>query len=259
MRFVARALTRAGWRVEAPLLPGHGATQRELLATRWRDWLAGARRGLEVLTRDCDHVLVAGLSMGALLAVMLAAEDCRVCGIALLSTTLRYDGRSIPAARIFLPLAHAFPFLGRFFYWNEAPPYGLRDVRLQRVILRAVNAAKRGQNTQYGLFRTSVSSVRQLDLLARRTRRQARNVACPALVVHSLEDTVTTTANATEIFTLLGTDDKRMVLLGGCDHVITLDLRRDAVARHVVEFGEHAVQSASEAAAPPPQDRGGPA
>src|SRR5438034_269401 len=60
MRPLERALTRLDCAVEAPLLPGHGATHRELLATGWSDWLGGARRAADRLAARCDTLVVAG-------------------------------------------------------------------------------------------------------------------------------------------------------------------------------------------------------
>jgi len=239
MRPLARHLTSLGYTVETPLLPGHGGTHRDLLGTTWREWLGGARETLRRLGRNAEPVVVAGLSMGALLAVLLAAEEeaaSWIGGIVLLSTTMRYDGSSIPATRRLLPLSHVFPYLGNFFYWTERPPYGLRDERLQRLVTRAVEAAERGESTQYGLFRTYVGALRQLSLMVREVRRKARTVRCPALVLHSVEDTVTSARNAHEIHDLLGSRDKAIHWLTGCDHVITLDLCKRDVARLVGEF-----------------------
>ena len=63
----------------------------------------------------------------ALLAVLLAAEDARVAGIALLSPTLRYDGSSIPWTRRLLPLAHVFPFFDL-----DGDDFGFKFARLNR-------------------------------------------------------------------------------------------------------------------------------
>jgi len=239
MRPVARHLTSLGYAVETPLLPGHGGSHRDLLRTTWREWLNGARAALRRIAGQTEPVVVAGLSMGALLAVLLAAEEeCAawISGIVLLSTTLRYDGTAIPATRRLLPLSHVVPWAGNFFYWTERPPYGLRDQRLQRLIGRAVEAAERGESTQYGLFRTYVGALRQLSLMVREVRRKARAVQCPALVLHSVEDTVTSARNAHEIHDLLGSREKAIHWLTGCDHVITLDLCKRDVARLVGEF-----------------------
>jgi len=240
MRPVARHLSSLGYAVETPLLPGHGGTQRDLLRTTWRDWLGGARDALRRLAELGQPVVIGGLSMGALIAVLLAAEEETaplVAGIALLSTTMRYDGSAIPATRRLLPLAHVVPsFAVNLFYWTERPPYGLRDPRLQRLIQRAVAAAERGETTEYGLFRTSVGALRQLSLMVREVRRRARAVRSPALILHSIEDTVTSVRNAHEIHDLLGCRDKSIRWLSGCDHVITLDLRKRDVAHWIGEF-----------------------
>ena len=66
-------------------------------------------------------------------------------------------------------------------------------------------------------------------------RKVAHKVTTPALIVHSLEDTITGIDNATEIYSLLGSQDKSIEFLTGCDHVITLDLRKDVVAQKVGE------------------------
>ncbi len=236
MRPLARYLRTRGCEIAAPLLPGHGATHRELLATTWRDWVGGARRALHDLSAQGEPVVVAGLSMGALLAVLLAAESPLVAGIALLSPTMRYDGSSIPWTRHLLPLAHVFPVLGRHTYWTEMPPYGLKDARLQRRITRAVEAARRGESTRFGLFRTYTGALRELNRMVREVRRRACLARCPALVLHSVDDTVTSGRNAEEIHALLGGADKTLRWLSGCDHVITLDLQRHAVAREVGAF-----------------------
>jgi len=240
MRPVGRHLAARGFATAAPLLPGHGATHRELLATGWRDWVAGARAALRELSEDgAKPVVVAGLSMGALLGVLLAAEDpdgACVAGIVLLSPTMRYDGSSIPWTRHLLPLANVLPFLRRTTYWTESPPYGLRDPRLQRRITRAVEAAQRGESTQFGLFRTYTGALRELNAMVREVRARAGRARCPALVLHSVEDTVTSVRNAEEIHDLLGGTDKHIRWLTGCDHVITLDLQKQEVARHVGDF-----------------------
>jgi len=236
MRPLSRQLAEIGAQVAVPLLPGHGGTHKELLATTWKDWLAGARASLDELAEQCNCLVVAGLSMGALLAAMLAAEDKRVSGIVLMSTTMRYDGRDTPPTDFLLPLVDLLPFTGRWFYWTEKPPYGLKDPRLQRLITRQVEAAKRGENTEFGLFRTYAGSLRQMTHLVNQLRRKAGKVQCPALIMHSLEDTITSIRNATEIYSLLGSQDKSVSLLTGCDHVLTLDLQKHEVAQRIADF-----------------------
>ena len=46
LQAVSRALRRAGYEVETPMLPGHGADEKALLKTGWKDWLGSAEEEL---------------------------------------------------------------------------------------------------------------------------------------------------------------------------------------------------------------------
>lgn len=236
MKPVVKHLTKIGCAVECPVLAGHGGSQDDLLAVGWQDWLTGARRAVNEFARNYDFVVVGGLSMGALLAALCAIDNPKVAAVVLLSTTLKYDGRNSNIWQHLLWLVDIFPCLGRWCYWTEQPPYGLKDERLQRIITKQVEAAKRGETTDFGLFRTYAKSLRQLHLLVRETRRLAPQVRCPALIIHSLEDSLTTKRNAVEICSLLGSQDKTLMFVGGCDHVLTLDLRKKDIVRTIGNF-----------------------
>jgi carboxylesterase len=236
MRPVAKHLKRLGYRVETPLLPGHGGTHQELLATTWRDWVSGAKVALDKLAADCEKVVVGGLSMGSSVSVMLAASDPRISGIIMMSTTLRYDAPGHSRLYLLLPLIDFFPPLGRWTYWTEKPPYGLMDQRLQRMITKSIEAAQRGENTEFGLFRTYSGSLRQMTHLVKEVKKSASKVTCPALILHSLDDSLTTVNNAIDIYKMLGSKDKNVILLNGCDHVLTLDLRKNDVASFIAQF-----------------------
>jgi carboxylesterase len=236
MRPTAKYLTQLGCEVSCPMLPGHGATHVELLRTNWQEWLAGAQEALDELAQKCDHVVVGGLSMGAILSALSSINNPKVSGVVLMSTTLRYDGKAASRLQVLLPLVDLMPFLGQWFWWTEEPPYGLKDERLQKMITKQVEAAARGENNDFGLFRTYAGSLRQLHKLVGQLRKRAHEVKCPALVIHSLEDTMTTHRNAVEMCEILGSEEKSLMLFGGCDHVLTLDLRRRDVAKAIGDF-----------------------
>ena len=246
MRPLARHLERVGYRVTVPLLPGHGAGHRQLLATTRHDWLDGVRRPFDDLATTCDQVVVVGLCAGGLLTVLVAAEDRRVAGLVVLAPDLgfRKPGPATPWTRILLPLAYRIPLLRRYGYWTEGPPYGLKDPRLQQLIRRSIAAAKQGQTDEYGTFRTYVCTLYEMDRLQDEVRRRAGAVRCPALVMHSVEDSLFSVRNATLLYRLLGSHEKSITVLTGCDHVMTMDVRREDVARRIAAFARRlAVQS----------------
>lgn len=237
VRPVSRFLKRQGYHVVIPLLRGHGAGHKELLATTWRDWLAGVREEADKLSSECDQVYVVGLSASALLATLVAVDNPRINGVVLLSTHLGFwRPENLPWNHFLLPYVMSIPFLRRHAWWTEKPPYGIKDIRMQKNIERAIESSKGGETGAHGLFRTYVESIYQAKLLIEETQLQAPRVSAPVLIIHSMEDTLFGLKNATRIYSRLGSVSKKALFITGCDHVMTVDLRKDDVARLVYEF-----------------------
>ncbi len=240
MRPLARYLELQGYRVAVPLLPGHGSGHRTLLATTRHDWLNGVRRAFHELVAACDQVLLVGLCGGGLLNIFVAAEDRRVAGLVVLSPDVGFSapGPATPWTRMLFPLARRVPLLKRYGYWTERPPYGLKDPRLQRLVTRSIAASQRGQTSEYGTFRTYVGTIHEMKCLHEDVRHRVGDVTCPTLIMHSFEDSLFTIRNATTLYGLLGSRDKTLELVTGCDHVMTVDLRKDHVAKRIGTFAE---------------------
>lgn len=237
MRPVAQALESIGCTVEVPMLAGHGNSHKEMLETKWTDWVAGARESLNKLCETCDTVVVGGLSMGAIISLILAAENKKVAGVVAMSTTIYYDGKHAnPWQRLLFLVDIAPKYIGSWFYWTEAPPFGLKDERLQRIILKQLEKADKGDKTQFGQFRTYAGSLRQLQHMLKEAKKKAAKLTCPVLIMHSAEDTLTSVKNAETLYSWLGTNDKHIILLDGCDHVLTLDLKKEEVAYNFANF-----------------------
>jgi carboxylesterase len=73
LRGAAAWFEAQGLSVRLPRLPGHGTSVEELARTRWPDWAGEAERALSALRERCEGVAVLGHSMGAALALHLAA------------------------------------------------------------------------------------------------------------------------------------------------------------------------------------------
>src|SRR4051812_18818237 len=85
---LGRAPSEVGYHVEAPLLRGHGTTPEDLAQTSADDLVAQARSVAEAGRAE----VIGGLSMGALLALILAAERRETKALVLMATALRLQG-----------------------------------------------------------------------------------------------------------------------------------------------------------------------
>lgn len=81
MRGLAEAFADAGYHVELPLLPGHGTTIEDMLPTTWAHWTDAVEQAYQRLVTRAPDVVVAGLSMGASLALWLAMQHPQIKGL----------------------------------------------------------------------------------------------------------------------------------------------------------------------------------
>jgi len=78
MRPLGQRLAARGYTVCAPLLPGHGTRVDELARTTWEEWFSAALESWSELGKQASERVVAGLSMGALLAHVRRGDVARV-------------------------------------------------------------------------------------------------------------------------------------------------------------------------------------
>lgn len=225
LRFVARALHRAGHTVHCPQLAGHCAGEAEILATGWRDWTDSVFAELERMRAICDTVIVGGLSMGAVLAMHVAAQrPTQVGGLALYAPTLWYDGWSIPRYAFLLKWFINTPF-GRKYRFVEREPYGLKDTRTRALVISSLTS---GDSSEAGLLGTPSGSLKEMWDLIAVTRRELPLVKCPALLVHPREDDIADLSNAFEIQRKLG-GLVDAVILDDSYHLVTIDQQHEIV------------------------------
>ncbi|MCW5748221.1 MAG: alpha/beta fold hydrolase [Alphaproteobacteria bacterium] len=232
MRFVARRLHAAGFTVSVPRLPGHCGSEADLIRTGWRDWYGGAEEALVRLHASSRRVFVGGLSMGALLALRLARKRRDlVSGVALYSTTMFYDGWSIPRLAFLLPLLLRSPFR-RAYRFVESYPFGIKDERLRGIIVARM---QQGDSAAAGFAATPGPSLAELHHLIARVKRDLPSITTPTLILHARDDDVTSPRNADYVARRLA-GPVRQVLLDDCYHMITIDQQREEVARQTAAF-----------------------
>lgn len=139
MRPWGEYLADHGYRISVPRLPGHGTTWQQLGSTRWTDWYACADQALTELTRCCDAVAVAGLSMGGALALRLALErPGEVSAIMLVNPSVANPNKLL----FVLPLLqHLVPSIGTAGPMVSGP--GVVPLSYERMPLKAVHSMTR--------------------------------------------------------------------------------------------------------------------
>jgi carboxylesterase len=235
MRFVARGLHAAGFTVHAVQLAGHCGSVADLVATGWRDWTKSVDAAVDALAREVDDVFVAGLSMGAVLALELAiARPEAARGIALYGTTFRLDGWAVPPhARLLalLPLVCGLG-LGRERQVMERHPYGIKDERTRAWIVGSMLAGDSGAAGHPG---TPWGALAEFVALSRQVRRRLDDVRTPCLVVHSSDDDIASLANV-ELIERRVAAPVETVLLDDSYHIVSVDRQRDVLIDRSVRF-----------------------
>ncbi|MCL1818144.1 MAG: alpha/beta fold hydrolase [Spirochaetaceae bacterium] len=74
LRYVAERLWERGYTVSVPRLPGNGTCGEDFLRTSWKDWLRRVTDEYFDLRSRYDAVHVLGVSLGGLLAILLAGS-----------------------------------------------------------------------------------------------------------------------------------------------------------------------------------------
>jgi carboxylesterase len=213
---LARRLRDDGLDVDVPLLPGHGRTLRQFASSNGSEWIAAARAAHASMRARHTRVALVGLSLGGALAAIVAADDPQLAALVLLAPyvdtppLLRVAVRAAPAIGVVLP------YVGGD---------GAQSI---------LDPEARAQALAYGA--TTPQLVRELVRVADAARASLARVRAPTLYVQSREDNRITEDVAQRAFALLGARTKKLEMLSGCGHVLTVDFCRERVAQMVSEW-----------------------
>jgi len=168
--------------------------------------------------------------MGALLSLHLSYEmGSEVAAVSLISTTLFYDGWSLPWFKFLLPIAYTIPF--RYIYsYSETEPYGIKNEALRE---RIVNLMK---NDSIAYTKTPAASMHELFKLIRKVKKELPTITTPALILHSREDDLTSTKNPDYVEEKIGSKVVRKIVLDDSYHMMTIDNQKDRVAEETINF-----------------------
>ena len=221
MRPLGDALAARGFPVLAVRLAGHGTDPYDLGLTRWQDWYRSVEEGAARLLGTAPRIAVAGMSMGALLALHFAvARPDAVTALVLCGTALRLtDPRAC-----WLELLGWAPAVTRRWMVSKT---GGRDI---------ADPVMRAASSSY--MAMPLASVIELVRLQRLVRAELPRVTQPALLLHGRHDHSVPVSQMGELRSRLGSQQIEAHVLEQSWHVITTDVERAEVGRLAADFLE---------------------
>jgi carboxylesterase len=206
----ARHLETAGFQVLLPRLPGHGTSWQELNRTSWIDWYDCVDDAFATLQARCDQVFLAGLSMGAALALRLAEQHGhRVSGLTLVNPVINISDPRMRA----LPILRVLPSLGGI-----------------------TNDIAKPDQVEWGYDRLPLRALYSQTFLWADVRRNLDRVDQPLLVYRAIHDHVADGSSVRLIKAGVRSSDQTYIELQRSYHVATLDYDADDIFSGSVAF-----------------------
>lgn len=228
VRGLGESLAVQGIRALGIALAGHSGDPEDLARSTRKDWIASTEAGLAELARH-KEVFVAGLSMGGVLALLLAANHPeRIAGVIAMSTPTRF-------ARSWM-VGIARPFIKWLYPYK---PLDLRNPKIQQLYLNSLNWHTENPSIDFSdprvvaeikQIRLSIPALHELAQLLETCRASLNRVYCPLLVIQSKRDKTVNPTCASELMKLaVNAQPRTLRWLEESDHVITLGPEREEV------------------------------
>jgi carboxylesterase len=205
-------LHKQGFTVSAPLLAGHGTTPEDLQSTSWQDWISNVESAYaDIQKTGIEKLYVAGLSMGGILALLLAYEhQANISGVVSMCAPIKV--RDFRAN--FVRLIHWFM------------PFSLRGEQKHPDI----------EQHLIPYDRTPLKSVAELNRLIRFVRKKLNQIHIPTLIVQSRNDETVSPSSGTIIYNSIAAADKTLTWYENSSHIITVDKERRKLFQEVEQF-----------------------
>ncbi len=217
LRPVADFLAKRDIAVNVPLLKGHGTKPVDLIAATAEDWLSEAQEILE----GFDHkkpIIVGGLSMGALIAIILATSHRKIRGLVLFSPAL------------VLNITAQFTIL--------SAKLGMLDKRSSLPKLSGgsdiADSIARKKTPAY--LEMPVAGLLQFAALQKLALENIHNIACPVFLAFGQHDSAINTTSSHHAMVSKLTAPLVAKFYHRSKHVITLDYDREQLCDDIGLF-----------------------
>jgi carboxylesterase len=228
MGAIPRLLKQSNHTYTVPKIKGYSAhTGLE----GYQEWIDSVDQFINDLFQTHGTISVAGLSMGATLALAVAARNSKINCLIILSPVLIFDGWAVPWYYPFLELVFAVGI--RNWHFKEREPFGVKNIELRRHIQKAVLA---NSVSELGAAHLPAAHLHQSLELIKATKKVLGSVTADTLIIHAIDDETASPKNPEMIMKFILSETCRMIWLGNSYHMITVDNEREVVANEVNNF-----------------------
>lgn len=204
---LAENLSKQGWKITVPTLPGHGPDREELKYVTWKDWIQKAEDELKKLMTECEVVYLVGFSMGGMIAAYLSTKY-PVAKLVLLNACVFY----INPGQIFQEMAEAI----KSHFTADS-----RDL-LKRYMQKS--------------FSTPIRSVVHFRRLIKVLKPELSKVTVPTLIIQGECDDLVEPRSAHYIYQQIRSTVKEIHFLPQSKHIICHDCEKEQVFQLVERF-----------------------
>jgi len=222
MQYIADALSNAGYLVDAPLLKGHGSKPSALMDVRWEDWYEDVYSAYKRLKAETDRVSAVGISLGALLSLLLAEEmklDLMASvsiGTPLVLTPL-VERLLYPIFK-YTPIKYIVRYVGKNWEESVADPEG-RKIYMEK-----------------SYDKIATASVLELFKLKKIVLKRLDEIFSPILILHGKYDKVAPLKNVAILKDVIRTRMVETVILENSRHVAVLDHDKELLGNKIISF-----------------------
>jgi len=222
MRWLGEYLNGRGYTVCGMRLTGHATQPKDMIRSRYSDWLASVEDGFHMLRSCTEQVFLLGLSMGGILS-LISATQLPVRGVVAMSTPYKLPNN--PLLKYAKLLSKFIPFIS---YGDGEPGAGWFGDAWKEHVCYPQNPVRSiaELNEAVGIMRAALPEIR-----------------VPVLLVSSRDDSSFVVSGMDAIYEALGTSDKQKVWIEGSGHNIVEEPKREFVFKTAADFIERVSQA----------------
>ena len=218
MKYLAQSLYKnKNATIYVPRLPGHGTNTQDFRESSANDWLRKSYDSFLKLKSHYEEVSVIGLSMGGLIALLIA-EKFKVKKLITIS----------PALNTYNPLDKLTPLL-KYFLPKIKQKTG------EKRIENSQDKEERFYHQNYHLYHYT-SQIAELVKIMKLTKKKLSKVIAPTLILASKSDNSVPLKSALTIKNKIKSSTKKLFVFDKADHIICNSQKKDKCVEEILHF-----------------------